>query len=167
MKSFNTIAVSALLTGSLFLSSCATIISSRQKPTAIDSSPSKLAYKIVDGNGTVVSEGITPTSVTLNRSAGYFKPGSYTIQISKKGKIVGTETVSAGLNGWYFGNILLGGLIGMVIVDPLTGAMYRLPESITVATNQTSVALGEQSKALQIVDISTLTSAQRSKLVRI
>ncbi|MBK1816325.1 hypothetical protein JIN84_11930 [Luteolibacter yonseiensis] len=167
MRSFNSIAVSALLAGSLFLSGCATIVSSRQKPTAIDSSPSKLAYKIVDGNGAVVSEGRTPTTVTLQRSSAYFKPGTYTIQISQRGKVVGTQTVSAGINGWYFGNILLGGLIGMVIVDPLSGAMYRMPESITVATNQTSVALGDQPKALQIVDISTLTSAQRSKLVRI
>jgi hypothetical protein len=30
------------------------------------------------------------------------------------------------LNGWYFGNVFLGGLIGMLIVDPATGAMFRL-----------------------------------------
>ena len=30
------------------------------------------------------------------------------------------------INGWYFGNLLLGGVIGMVVVDPLTGAMYTL-----------------------------------------
>jgi hypothetical protein len=35
------------------------------------------------------------------------------------------------LSGWYFGNILIGGLIGLLIVDPLTGAMYDLePENI-------------------------------------
>ena len=33
------------------------------------------------------------------------------------------------LDGWYFGNLLFGGLIGMVIVDPITGAMYRLEKS--------------------------------------
>ena len=27
------------------------------------------------------------------------------------------------MNGWYIGNILFGGLIGFLIVDPLTGAM--------------------------------------------
>jgi hypothetical protein len=30
------------------------------------------------------------------------------------------------LSGWYFGNILFGGLIGMVAVDPNTGAMFNL-----------------------------------------
>ena len=30
------------------------------------------------------------------------------------------------VEGWYWGNILFGGLIGMIIVDPATGAMYKL-----------------------------------------
>lgn len=151
---------------SLLLSSCATIFSSRQISTRIDSNPSKLAYKVKDKNGIVVSEGITPSTATLNRSTGFFKAGSYTVEISKNGKIIGKETLTASLNGWYFGNILVGGLVGMLIVDPLSGAMYRMPENVTVSTsamaaNQTSAS------TLQIVDISTLSKAQRSKLVRI
>jgi len=150
---------------SLLLSSCATIVSSQQKPTKIDSSPSKMAYVVTDEKGGVISQGITPSDVTLNRSSGYFKPGKYTIEIKKGGKVVSKEIVTASLNGWYFGNILVGGVIGMLVVDPLSGAMYRMPESITV--NTTSVATANQSSDLQIVDISTLTAAQRAKLVRI
>lgn len=30
------------------------------------------------------------------------------------------------LDGWYFGNILLGGVIGMLIVEPATGAMWKI-----------------------------------------
>ena len=150
---------------SLLLSSCATIVSSQQKPTKIDSSPSKMAYVVTDAKGGVISQGITPSDVTLNRSSGYFKPGKYTIEIKKGGKVVSKEIVTASLNGWYFGNILIGGVIGMLVVDPLSGAMYRMPESITV--NTTSVATANQSSDLQIVDISTLTAAQRAKLVRI
>jgi hypothetical protein len=156
----------ALTVCSLFLSSCATIVSSRQVPTAIDSSPSKMAFKVVDQNGVVVTQGVTPSTATLNRSSGYFQPGKYTIEISKNGKVVGKETVSAGINGWYFGNILLGGLIGMVIVDPLSGAMYRMPENVTVST-ASMTAFHRPVGNLQIVDIASLTSSQRSKLVRI
>jgi hypothetical protein len=36
-----------------------------------------------------------------------------------------THVVST-IDGWYFGNILLGGLVGMLIVDPITGDMYTL-----------------------------------------
>ena len=34
--------------------------------------------------------------------------------------------------GFAFGNILFGGIIGMVIVAPLTGAMWKLPEMVQV-----------------------------------
>ncbi len=159
-------ALALLSCASLFLTSCATIVSSRQISTKIDSSPSKLAYKVKDENGVVVSEGVTPSTTTLDRSPGYFRAGTYTIEISKKGKVIGKETISASLNGWYFGNILLGGLIGMVIVDPLSGAMYRMPESVTVSTTAVT-ANNEAGRSLQIVAISTLTSDQRAKLVRI
>jgi hypothetical protein len=40
------------------------------------------------------------------------------------------------LNKWYFGNILLGGVIGMLVVDPLTGAMYSLDEDYVVKMSQ-------------------------------
>jgi hypothetical protein len=33
------------------------------------------------------------------------------------------------LDGWYIGNILLGGLIGMLIVDPISGAMFKIAET--------------------------------------
>ena len=36
------------------------------------------------------------------------------------------QQVSSSLNGWYWGNILVGGLIGMLIVDPISGAMYEI-----------------------------------------
>lgn len=38
------------------------------------------------------------------------------------------------MNGWYLaGNILLGGLIGWIIVDPITGGMWTLsPEEISL-----------------------------------
>ena len=158
--------IAALTLCSLLLSNCATIVSSRQVPTAIDSSPSKMAFKVVDHNGVVVAQGVTPSTATLNRSSGYFRPGKYTIEISKNGKVVGKETVSAGINGWYFGNILLGGLIGMVIVDPLSGAMYQMPENVMVST-ASMTAFHRPVGNLQIVDIASLTSSQRSKLVRI
>jgi len=30
------------------------------------------------------------------------------------------------MNGWYFGNLAIGGILGMLVIDPLTGAMYRM-----------------------------------------
>ena len=40
------------------------------------------------------------------------------------------------LNGWFVGNILIGGLIG-VIIDPITGAMYSLsPNQVNAQMNK-------------------------------
>lgn len=33
---------------------------------------------------------------------------------------------SRSISGWYFANIVLGGALAMVVIDPLTGAMYNL-----------------------------------------
>lgn len=63
------------------------------------------------------------------------------------------------------GNILLGGLIGMLIVDPITGAMYKLPKEVTVGS---SVAMAyPQTHTLQIASIDSLTPEQRKQLVKI
>jgi hypothetical protein len=155
-----------LIASSLLLTNCATIFSSFQnKQTTIDSVPSKLSFTVTDRDGKVISQGTTPSTVTLPPSYGYFKAGTYTVEVKKGNKVIGKETVSSGLNGWYFGNIAIGGLIGMLIVDPLTGAMYSSPDTITVNA-QSMVAVGHN-QSLQIVDISALSQAQRNKLVRI
>jgi hypothetical protein len=39
--------------------------------------------------------------------------------------------LDSAVSGWYWGNFAFGGLLGMLVVDPLTGAMYNLtPEKI-------------------------------------
>jgi hypothetical protein len=34
------------------------------------------------------------------------------------------------MDGWYIGNILFGGVIGFLIVDPATGAMWKLGDPV-------------------------------------
>ncbi|MDD5412721.1 MAG: hypothetical protein PHF31_15155 [Methylobacter sp.] len=35
------------------------------------------------------------------------------------------------MNGWYFGNLVFGGFVGILIIDPATSAMFRLPETFS------------------------------------
>jgi hypothetical protein len=149
---------------SLLLSSCASIVSRPSRDVSIQSNPSGLSFAVINGEGETVHSGTTPQVVNLTARGGYFKPAKYTVQVKRSGKVVGSHQVTAGLNGWYFGNIVIGGLIGMLIVDPLTGSMYRMPESITVDTTATA-ATGPMS--LNIVSIETLTPDQRAQLVRL
>ncbi len=42
--------------------------------------------------------------------------------------------LEAGVNGWYFGNIIFGVLLGILIVDPATGAMWKIHQD-SIAVN--------------------------------
>ena len=128
---------------SVALTGCASIIDGGGPQTVIISSaPSDAEVMIVNKAGQEVSHGTTPVSVSLNKSTGYFSSETYTVTIKKAGYKDDVITIDGHLNGWYCaGNILFGGLIGWLIVDPLTGAMWTLgPENInaTLDANQTS-----------------------------
>ncbi len=107
--------------------SCATIVSRSSYPVDFSSDPQGAQLTIQNRDGFVVFEGKTPTTVYLNSSAGYMRREIYRVTYQHPGQEPVTTIIEAELDGWYFGNILLGGLIGMLIVDPLTGAMYKIP----------------------------------------
>lgn len=149
---------------SILLSSCASIITRPSRDVSIQSNPSGLSFAVINADGETIHTGTTPQVVNLTARGGYFKPAKYSVQVKRSGKVVGTHQVTAGLNGWYFGNILIGGLVGMLIVDPLTGSMYRMPASITVDTNAVAA---NAPMSLNIASIDTLTAEQRASLVRL
>lgn len=77
----------------------------------------------------LVSSGVTPGQVTLKAGAGFFDGELYRISYKKDGYQDQVTIVDTEVDGWYWGNIIFGGLIGMLIVDPATGSMYKLPNS--------------------------------------
>lgn len=112
--------------GSCFLcSGCASIISDTSYPVNISSSPEGAPFVVRNENGVAVARGRTPDVVTLEAGDGYFSGATYTIESGSE-----RVTLDSNLDEWYWGNILFGGLIGMLIVDPATGAMWELPESV-------------------------------------
>jgi uncharacterized protein YgiM (DUF1202 family) len=121
-----------VVTAIFILAGCASIVSKSNWPMAIRSTPDQADISIMDTkDGTEIFKGKTPAVVTLSSKGGYFKGKSYTTQISKEGFNTQIRPITSDVNGWYFGNILFGGLIGMLIVDPLTGAMWTLdPQTI-------------------------------------
>lgn len=149
----------AALSVALF-SGCSSIVSKSDYAVAISSSPDGAAYTITNKAGLKVHSGVTPSTVTLKSSAGYFKGETYTIALKKDGFSEKTYTLKSTVDGWYFGNILIGGLIGMLIVDPATGAMYNLPERVDVSLDRS-----EQEKEITIATIDSLTDEQKERLV--
>jgi hypothetical protein len=131
---------------------CASIVSESRYPVSVTSAPSGAAYEISNEAGAVVSSGVTPNQVTLKAGAGYFDGEKYTVNYRKEGYLSKTEVLDTNMNGWYWGNIVFGGLIGMLIVDPLTGAMYRLPEGIN--SNLSTIAVAKKSTGAELTPLS-------------
>ncbi len=129
----------AILTAAL-MSGCATIIGDKTQLMPISSTPSDASIVITDETGAEIFKGLTPTTVTLQKSNGsYFGKKSFIIKISKEDFSSQSIPVTAHANGWYIGgNLLFGGLIGYLIVDPFNGAMY------TLSPEQVSASLGEK-----------------------
>ncbi len=113
------------------MSGCASIVSNSTWPVAIQSIPEAAKFTIRNQKGVKVHTGTTPVTIGLSSGAGYFDGEKYTLQFTKAGFQEKNTTLDTSLNGWYFGNLAFGGLIGMLIVDPSTGAMFRLPENFS------------------------------------
>ena len=147
------------------VSSCATIFTATKYPVAFNTTPEGAGITIENREGKVIFEGVTPTTVKLKSSAGYMKKEEYKITFTKDGYTQKVVNISAELDGWYIGNILLGGVIGMLIVDPASGAMYKIAKEDRVI-NETLQPTNEQ--ALQVYDINNLPdNISKEDLVRI
>lgn len=108
----------------LTLTSCASIVSKSEWPVTI-TSREPVTFSVTDENGVKRAAGTTPATLLLPASDGYFDRQTYRVETAS-----GTREVSPDLNLWYCGNVILGGAVGLLIVDPLTGAMWRLPEVV-------------------------------------
>lgn len=124
----------------LALTGCASIVGEKSQTVQINSTPSGANFLIKDDSGKAVTEGKTPQSVSLQKSDGsYFGKKEYQITFSKDGFQPVTLPIKSSANGWYIGgNILLGGLIGWLVVDPFNGGMYTLSPKETNALLQKS-----------------------------
>lgn len=147
----------------VMLSSCATIFN-HSKNTVITTNPSGANLTITDKNQAVVFKGVSPAIVQLKASDGFFKAASYNVCVTKKGCPTRNMELRSELSGWYFGNIFLGGLIGMVIVDPATGKMWKMPEDYKVELTAIASIKDDNGRQLAIVDRASLPAADLSLL---
>lgn len=150
----------------LLLAGCASIVSKSNYPVAINTNPSGARITITKSNGEEVYSGTTPATVTLSAKKGFFSGENYTVRASLAGHADATTLVGRSIDGWFFGNLLFGGVIGLLIVDPATGAMWKLDRTLTM-----SLAAAEQpadaEPSLRILSIDQLPAGYKDHLVRI
>ena len=167
-----TLALITALVATALLTSCASVFNRNQKNVNVTSSPSGLSFEVKDREGMVVYRGTTPTTVKLGTSCGYFKSQNYTLTASKNGKVVGSGVIEARVSPWYWGNFILGGLLGMVVIDPLTGCMFTLPADAHIGPSAPAsgvLANVRSSKAgeVKFISLADVPPHLRSKLVRL
>ncbi|HUM66014.1 MAG TPA: hypothetical protein PLV32_09220 [Chitinophagaceae bacterium] len=123
--------------------------------------------KITDKKGHVVYQGKSPTTVRLKSGAGYFSKAQYQVKLSSPGFDEKIVTIDFKLNGWYFGNLVIGGAIGMLFIDPITGAMWKIQDPVVDETLDRTANLSARAPVLNIVNIADVSPEQKSKLIRI
>ena len=134
----------ALLAGITLISTgCATIVHSGPRKLPVASNPPGATVTIFDRDGNQVMKQTTPFTATLHPKYRYFKGQQYRVVFEMPGYQPAEVRLQSRISGWYFANIAFGGLIGMVAVDPATGAMYNLwPDKVnqTLTPQSTSLA---------------------------
>lgn len=124
---------------SLLLSSCATIIKGSKQEFKITSNPTQATVYVNDS-----SIGKTPITTKLAR-----KEKNTKIKLTLEGyKDVEISLKREG-NGWVWGNIVFGGIIGL-IVDLSDGAIYQLTPSQIDAEMAKNVTFNHKSEGVYI-----------------
>lgn len=128
---------------------CASIMGGgRPQKISLNSTPSGAKVMV---RGSDLSA-VTPDTIKLSR-----KEPLYVLRFEKEGYEPVEVTLLQSQNGWIWGNILVGGLIGLAI-DFGTGAAYKLtPQEVNVAlesAKQSKAANQWKDKMLVYVDAS-------------
>ncbi|QDU34865.1 PEGA domain protein [Poriferisphaera corsica] len=110
---FNWLAICFCAAILLLQTGCATIISGTTQDITISTEPSGA---ILNVNGMTLE---SPATVTLSRK------NNHVVEVTKPGYQTTQVNIEKGLNGWVFGNIVFGGIIGGV-VDIATGSINNL-----------------------------------------
>jgi membrane-associated protease RseP (regulator of RpoE activity) len=116
-----------ILAAAISLTGCATIMEGTGQSVTISTDPAGAACTVDRGGTRVGQVNPTPGSLRLDKSkddlqVACTKDGFQTSTVSRSSKFVGTT----------FGNIIIGGLTG-VLIDAVTGANFTYPSEIKVS----------------------------------
>ncbi|MCX8023438.1 MAG: hypothetical protein N2745_11780 [Syntrophorhabdaceae bacterium] len=146
---------------------CASIIKGSEQTLTIKSSPPEATIKIIDlrkGNEEIAN-GKTPFTITLPTGKGYFKSAKYLVKLEREGYMKKEVEIEGTVSGWYIaGNFIFGGLIGWLIVDPLTGAMWTFDVSEAGYTLEPLKPVSGGSQSLTIALITDIPEGLKGKM---
>jgi len=129
---FQSLRILAVVVAVISLTGCASVFNSGLDQIQIDSTPNGARVTIFDENGDVVAAGRTQFKTQL-KAGGKFKRHSYRVKVEKLGYEPKEFMLYNKLSDWYWGNYLYSGPLGALIIDPMTGNMWKLdPATVDV-----------------------------------
>lgn len=149
---------------------CASIIGKGGPETLnIRSAPDQADVLVFDETGSNIFSGKTPTNVSLEKKRSYFGGKKYTVKIIKPGFAEHTVMVDTNMNGWYIGgNLIFGGLIGWLIVDPMTGAMWSLDtKDVNVTMKPSEKSSQKEPFNVNVVLLQDVPTCLRTEMVKV
>lgn len=145
--------------------SCATVVNGSRQSVSLNSEPPRAEVTVFNRDGKEVYRGNTPTTITVPRGSSYFRREVYTLAFVVPDRDPMVVKVPASVDGWYFGNIVLGGAIGLLIIDPLTGAMFELPDEVAANLADRRITRPADTSELAILTVADLPPAIRQRIV--
>jgi hypothetical protein len=108
----------------VLLTGCASIVSGRHAEVSIYTNAPNAHVVVRDKRGQEVASVHTPGRVALKRKDRFIFPARYTATIAAPGFETAQVPIRSTVNPWVLGNIVFGGIPGLVI-DNATGAAWR------------------------------------------
>lgn len=152
------------------LTGCATIMGKGGPQTvSLNSQPDQAEIVIMDESGNKVFQGKTPTTVSLEKKRGFFAGKRYNVKFSKAGYQDQNVTLDTQPGGWYIGgNLLFGGVIGWLVVDPMTGAMWTLSsDKVNASLTEADKKVSANEADMKVVMLDQVPQTLRDKMVKV
>lgn len=108
------------------LSGCSTIMNDRMTDVQVTSEPSGQHFSITDEDGKRVATGVTPAKVNLDAAAGFFDGQTYRVAYDKGP----TVELDSHVTGWYWMGFIILPVTSAMLVDPISGDMFSLPDNV-------------------------------------
>lgn len=150
-----------LVASALFMANCASIIHGSKQMITFQSTPVGATVSVADAMGVGYGECVTPCEIELKRKR------EYHVKFMKEGYSAADLVIQRKSSGWIWGNILLGGVIGLVI-DFSNGSAYKLsPEQMQATLSKETLGRfpkKDESITLLFIDFDQLAKEEKEKL---
>jgi hypothetical protein len=129
------VALAAVLPG------CATITKGGQQTVTVSTDPAGATCNLTRDGKPLAVVNPTPGSIPIEKAS-----GAIAIACKKPGYKDAAGALAAEFQAWTFGNIILGGIIG-IVVDAASGAMHEYPAMVTITLEPESFATVQERDA--------------------